>query len=132
DEAERLAGKIETELAATRAVAATVSSWRYAYLIWRDPWMAAGTDTFISAMIGEAGGRNVLEGRYPSLTLEDLLALAPDMVFLPSEPYPFAEAHLDELIGAGFGDGRLRLVDGEFLSWHGVRLLEGLPYLRTL
>jgi hypothetical protein len=51
---------------------------------------------------------------------------------MASEPFPFAEQHRQELLAEGFTPEQLRLVDGERLSWHGVRLLEGLPYLREV
>ena len=55
-----------------------------------------------------------------------------DRVLLASEPYPFAEAHRDVLLRHGFRADQLMLVDGELLSWHGVRLIEGLPYAARL
>jgi hypothetical protein len=49
---------------------------------------------------------------------------------LPTEPFPFRDEHATDL-----GDelsGRCRVVDGELLSWHGVRLESALPYLVEL
>ena len=51
------------------------ASRRYAYLIWRDPWMAVNNDTFIAAMLAEAGGVNALGDeaeRYPTVSLDRL------------------------------------------------------------
>lgn len=91
----------------------------FACLVWRRPWMAAGDDTYLSALMGELGGRNVLAGRYPELTLDELVAADPDTVLLPSEPYPFAERHLEHLEPLR---DRCRFVDGELLTWHGTRM----------
>ncbi len=106
--------------------------FRYAYLVWREPWMAAGDDTYIAALLGEAGGVNVLAGReerYPAVTVDELVAAAPDVVLLPSEPYPFTEEHAADL---GPLAPRARLVDGELLCWHGTRMAAGFPYLGEL
>jgi ABC-type Fe3+-hydroxamate transport system substrate-binding protein len=106
-------------------------SFPFTYLIWKDPWMAAGTDTFISALLGEAGGINECAGpeRFPAVTLEELAART-GLVLLSSEPFPFAERHAAALVDSGVARHRIRLVDGELLSWHGSRLRLGLPYLR--
>ena len=37
--------------------------------------------------------------RYPTVELADIAALAPDVVLVPSEPYAFTDAHVDELRG---------------------------------
>ena len=70
-----------------------------AYLIWKKPWMAAGTHTFIDDMLARAGLRNVFGGRdrYPRVTLEELRAQAPAVVLLSSEPFPFTGEHVAEL-----------------------------------
>jgi ABC-type Fe3+-hydroxamate transport system substrate-binding protein len=130
--AEELAAAIEREVALTRAFAETVPPWRFAYLVWREPWMAAGTETFISDLLEQAGGLNLFAGRYPEVHPQLVLACEPDLVLLPTEPYPFRESHRQELLDAGFRPEQVRLVDGEYLCWHGVRLIEGLPYLRSL
>lgn len=99
----------------------------FAYLIWQEPWMVAGEETFVSHLLGLAGGRNAFAGRYPAVTLDDLRPV--ECILLASEPFPFAQKQLEALVQAGIPRERLRLVDGERLSWHGVRLLHGLPYL---
>ena len=95
---------------------------RALYLIWRDPWMTVGGDTFVSDVMARAGLVNVAAGRdrYPTLADADLAALAPDVVLLSSEPYPFAERHVPEV--EALAGGRAALVDGEAFSWYGSRL----------
>ena len=111
---------------------------RYAYLIWRRPWMAINDQTFIAALLAEAGGVNVL-GAHPDryLTLAggaaELAAAQPEVVLLSSEPFPFQEKHADELAAeSGLPRARFVLVDGERCSWHGVRMAEALGYLADL
>lgn len=100
---------------------------RVAYFIWKDPWMVAGGDTFISAMLERFGFENVFRerSRYPAITLEDLQRTDCQLVLLSSEPYPFKATHF-----SAFPKHRVQLVDGEMFSWYGSRLL-GLPaYIR--
>lgn len=106
---------------------------RAAYLIWRDPYMAAGSGTFIHSMMDKAGFDNVFgfQSRYPEVKAEMLADTGPDVVLLSSEPYPFREKHLDE-IRAVCPNTRVMLVDGELFSWYGSRLLHTPDYFRQL
>ena len=105
----------------------------FTYLIWKDPWMAVGRDTFISSLLAEAGGINEVADadRFPVVTFEELRTRQ-GLLLLSSEPFPFAERHVAALVEAGISRERIHLVDGELLSWHGSRLRRGLPYLRGL
>jgi ABC-type Fe3+-hydroxamate transport system substrate-binding protein len=104
----------------------------YAYLIWREPWMSISDDTFVAALLSLPGGRNVFAGaseRYPAITLDELRLARPEVVFLSSEPFPFAERHAAELsANTGIPQNRIALVDGELLSWHGSRTPRGIDY----
>lgn len=105
---------------------------RVLYLIWKNPYMAAGTNTFIHSMIEKAGFNNAVDKvRYPILTHEDIEMIQPDCIFLSSEPYPFKAKHINELaiICPGIP---IKLVDGELFSWYGSRLLHSFDYFRAL
>lgn len=124
-----------TELTAARAeLHAVARPFTYAYLIWRGPWMSLSSDTFIAAMLAEAGGTNVFADhadRYPTVTAADLVAADPDVALLSSEPFPFKPAHASWLLAeTGWKPDRVRFVDGELCSWHGVRMAAGLRWLR--
>jgi len=99
---------------------------RALYLIWRGPWMGAARSTFIDDLLGRCGFTNVLSERglerYPELDDEGVRDLAPDVVLLSSEPFPFAAKHVPE-IAALLPDAEVRLVDGEAFSWFGSRLV---------
>ena len=63
---------------------------RVLYLMWRNPWMAAGRNTFIDYMLSHLGYENVVnETRYPELSDEEINTLKPDQILLSSEPFPF-------------------------------------------
>lgn len=104
---------------------------RVAYLIWKDPWMVAGADTFIDAMMTKLGLVNVFAqypGRYPEVSLSQLQDAAPDLVLLSSEPFSFGQEHVQalksQLVHAG-----VEWVDGQWFSWYGARLI---PTLKAL
>lgn len=103
------------------------------YLIWKDPFMSIGGDTYIHEMMKRANIENVCKNelRYPIIHDMTEKAKNADVILLSSEPYPFKERHLDEL-KALFLDKKIKLVDGEMFSWYGPRLLKSLPYLNEL
>jgi ABC-type Fe3+-hydroxamate transport system substrate-binding protein len=106
---------------------------RVAYVIWKDPWMVAGSQTFIDAMLQAGGFENAFADleRYPVVSLDELEARNCDRVFLSSEPYPFKETHVEGL-QERFGKNTVQLVDGELFSWYGTRLVHTPAYLESL
>jgi ABC-type Fe3+-hydroxamate transport system substrate-binding protein len=103
------------------------------YLIWRNPWMTVGSDTFIHAILSSIGLRNITttKRRYPKISEQEIKALNPDYVFLSSEPFPFREQHVKE-IQQILPRSKIQLVDGEMFSWYGSRLLQAPDYFNTL
>ena len=102
------------------------------YLIWNKPMMVAGLDTFIHEMLAQAGFENLIQGRrYPEISREELLDLNPDYLLLSSEPFPFKAKHFEEF-GEFLPNTKIRLVDGEFFSWYGSRLLQAKRYFELI
>jgi ABC-type Fe3+-hydroxamate transport system substrate-binding protein len=136
DAAERIARDIEERTESVRAGARGRESVPFAYLVWRKPWMSVNADTFASALLTQAGGRNVFAEkaeRYPEITLDELRAAGPRVVFLCTEPFPFQPKHVDELArGTGLAAGQFVVADGEYLSWHGSRTPDGIDYAAHL
>lgn len=134
-ESEKMNAEIRTSFDSLTHSLAGKPPLRALFVIWRKPYMAAGTNTFINAMLKQAGFLNALDhwpdNRYPKLDADDLHSLAPDLVFLSSEPYPFSSKHLPEFQEL-LPRSRVLTVDGEFFSWYGPRLLESARYFRTL
>jgi len=105
---------------------------KVAYLIWKDPYMVAGQDTFINDILCKIGLRNVIkQDRYPEIDINELVSLKPELIFLSSEPYPFKQKHIDEIKTAIPG-ATVMLVDGEIFSWYGSRLVKAVQYLFQL
>jgi ABC-type Fe3+-hydroxamate transport system substrate-binding protein len=107
-----------------------------ACLIWRDPWMAVGADTYISDLLGTFGLRNVFtrdDGRYPEVSLGTIAERGTDVIILPNEPYAFAEPdrkQIASLLAENGRKARVLIVDGSYLTWFGYRTMQGLRFLR--
>ena len=101
---------------------------KVAYLIWKDPYLFAGQDTFINDVLKKNGLTNVIElSRYPEMTLSELQTKNCELVFLSSEPYPFKAKHIEEIKSA-LPNVKVMLVDGEMFSWYGSRLVKAVQY----
>jgi len=107
-------------------------------MIWRDPWMAAGADSYASALLGRVGFTNVYNlsaGRYPETSLQTVFERNPDVIILPDEPYEFGEQDKQEVESFFSERGksiRVLLMDGSYLTWFGTRTLKGLRHLRQV
>jgi ABC-type Fe3+-hydroxamate transport system substrate-binding protein len=102
------------------------------YLIWKNPYMAAGNSTFIDHMLSLCGLINVVSTlRYPEINSSTITNLNPDVILLSSEPYPFKEKHISELQLLA-PTAQIKLVDGELFSWYGSRLLQAPEYFKQL
>jgi ABC-type Fe3+-hydroxamate transport system substrate-binding protein len=121
-------------------------------------WMVFNRHTYAHDLLALVGGQNIFadrerlypldadlgrsapaepgtrDTRYPRITLEELRAGDPQVILLPSEPFSFTEEHLRALADmlpdtAAVRDGRLHLVDGSLITWHGTRLGSALQEL---
>ena len=99
---------------------------RVLYLIWKNPLMTVGNDTFIHEIISKIGLKNCIEEtRYPTIDINKFKNI--EFVFLSSEPYPFNENDLKE-IQKDFPYSKIFLVDGTYFSWYGSRLSKSKEY----
>lgn len=103
------------------------------YFIWQKPLMVAGADTFIHDLLSRCGFHNGFAylSRYPQVSTADVRRAELDLIFLSSEPFPFAEKHRQQFQEA-FPGTAVKLVDGEMFSWFGSRLLKAVPYFNRL
>jgi ABC-type Fe3+-hydroxamate transport system substrate-binding protein len=96
----------------------------------------------LAADIGDAAAHEVddarVEGRdtrYPRITLAEVEAMQPHVILLPSEPFAFDERHRAEFLELDVPAaraGRVHLVDGSLLTWHGTRIAYALTELPAL
>ena len=92
-------------------------------LVWRRPWMTLAGDTYGSSVLALLGCFNVFTGqgvRYPTVELADAAGRSPDLVLLPTEPYPFKERHGAE-VAESLPGAEVVIVDGQDLFWWGIR-----------
>ena len=103
---------------------------KVAYFIWENPFMVAGNNTFINELLKLNRFNNIFNDldRYPIVKLEKLKEA--DYIFLSSEPYPFKEKHKDFF--KKYTNAKIVLVDGEYFSWYGSRLLKAFDYFAEL
>jgi ABC-type Fe3+-hydroxamate transport system substrate-binding protein len=95
---------------------------RAAIPVWRDPWMVVGSATFTGDVAARLGLDNVYgadPGRYPQVSLDDLVARRPGLIVLPDEPYAFGPDDGPEM----FTGHRVALVEGRCLTWYGPSLV---------
>ena len=95
------------------------------------------TPKALAERLAAAGMRTIAhdpENHYP--VIDDMAALLPqaDQILFASEPFSFGD-ELRRQFRADFAvrdSPRLRLVDGQMLSWYGSRAIRGLAYPRRL
>lgn len=125
--------QIETGFTALKLTSVSEKVLRVAYLIWKNPYMSVGGDTFIHDILQHCGCSNIFEDkkRYPATTIDEIRALHPHYVLLSSEPFPFKQKDINEL-QLQLPDCKIILVDGEMFSWYGSRLIQAAAYLAKL
>lgn len=126
--ASTMVSSIKQKSESLEKLVANSSKKRVAYFIWNKPLMVAGTGTFIDEMLKLNGFQNVFsEVRYPETSIAELKDKNIDVCLLSSEPFPFSEEHK-----ALFKDvaREIKIVDGEYFSWYGSRLLEAMDYFK--
>jgi ABC-type Fe3+-hydroxamate transport system substrate-binding protein len=73
--------------------------------------------------------------RYPRVSLDEIVAMQPEVVLLPDEPYVFTQADADEIARLDIPaakNGQIYLVEGSLLTWHGTRIAYALRDLPPL
>jgi ABC-type Fe3+-hydroxamate transport system substrate-binding protein len=125
-------------------------------------WMTANRETYLDDVLRICGGDNVFAGRdrryplaadldparqadapqpgrdtrYPRVTTAEVATAAPEVVLLPTEPFPFTEADTAEFSVypdlPAVRNGRLHVVDGSWLTWPGTRLALALAELPAI
>lgn len=160
DAARRL-DTLEHSLDWVRATSSDQANWSYFCPIWQqsddagDWWMTFNQDTYMSDLLGHLGGMNCFASRhrryplladlgfaaeepaldrdirYPRLNKAEIVAANPEVIILPSEPFPYQEKDIQLLSGI-FEQTRagqhqqIYTIDGSLLTWHGTRLGKAL------
>ncbi len=133
--AEQVAAHVEQRLQALRQRYQDAEPLDVFYQLWPDPMMTVGKNTLISRLVEICGGRNVFADSatdYPQISMENLMAAAPQAVVIPDEQSGESEAKFP---WAAWPDipavksGNLIHVNGDLLHRFSPRLLDGLEEL---
>ncbi len=98
--------------------------------LWRDPGMVVGSPTYTDDLLTRAGLANVLahlDGRYPTVSADDIDGAGADVVLLPDEPYVFTADDGPEAFATP-----TRLVSGRLLTWYGPAMVEAYAALAAI
>lgn len=98
-----------------------IPSTNAAYLVWKDPWIAAGGSTLIHDLMSRCGLQNIFTSysKYPRINHKQLEPAS--IILLSSEPFPFRETHVATM-QKQFPAKKIILIDGAIFSWYGSRL----------
>ena len=129
--------------------------------IWAEPLMTIHGDTFMSDALDLAGAQNVFadrarryplaadlgkatplpkekigerDTRYPRVTLEEVIARAPEIVLLPDEPHPFSKddaKRFEALDIPAAHAHKIVQMPGKDVCWYGAWSAEGIARLRA-
>jgi iron complex transport system substrate-binding protein len=124
-------------------------------------WMTFNRNTYIHDLLELMGGRNIFaererrqplaadlgqqppvqkpgsDLRYPRVTLAEIIEAQPQVILLPSEPFPYSESDIMDF-KVTFGDtpaaqnNRIIRVDGGYITWPGTRLGKAVSELGDL
>ncbi|HUR61367.1 MAG TPA: helical backbone metal receptor [Candidatus Thermoplasmatota archaeon] len=102
--------------------------------IWHAPWMTFDRTAYPSAMLAAVGLRNVFADhagpKYFQVADGEVAAAGAQWSLLPSEPFPFHRHPVDTSgLGPAGHPERVRVIDGEALTWFGARTAAGLREL---
>jgi len=131
----KLTRELADALAIARDVGTSLSAQTALYAIWKDTWMTVSRDTYVSAMLATVGWKTLpmqAEKRYPEVPPIDSVWRDAERIFLSSEPYSFGDEHISALRETMKLTQPIELIDGEMVSWYGLRAIVGLRYLADL
>ena len=124
-------------------------------------WMTFNQDTYCDSVLNSCGGVNIFhdrsrrypleaefkpeleqdpgqrDTRYPRVSAEEVVNLAPQLIMLPSEPYDFSDQSQQLIMDIlkdtpAVRDENVIRFDGRWLSWHGTMLAKALAELPVL
>jgi ABC-type hemin transport system substrate-binding protein len=125
--AERIARETE---AAVAGVGAGEARPRVLVLVWKQPLMVLGCESYGHDLLRVVGADNAAgeRPRYPEMSMDEIRAAKPGLILLPDEPYPFKEADAERFREVA----PARVVDGKLLWWYGPRMPGAIRELSAL
>ncbi|MDR3577349.1 MAG: helical backbone metal receptor [Anaerolineaceae bacterium] len=156
---------LETALDYARLAVSDVARVKYFCPIWEEEsaekrwWITFAAETYPNDLLSLFGGENVfkdrskldvpetfpveagkdlsqaISNRYPKVTLDEIFMAEPEVILLPSEPYPYSYQHAIDYRklflqkSAANSIRSVRWLDGSLIAWHGTRLARSLQEL---
>ncbi|MCB0377747.1 MAG: Fe3+-siderophores ABC transporter protein [Bdellovibrionales bacterium] len=102
------------------------------YVIWKNPWMAVGKNTYIGSVLSHLGLESWLydfEEKYPEIDLMDY-ADGKTLLLFSSEPYLFGKT--EEISEIAKLKAPSAIINGESFSWFGERSLSFLESTQSI
>lgn len=134
-DAKKWKDKIQFALDDFKHFVADIHVQKVAYLLWREPYIAAGKNSFINDMLQLNKFQNIYDNHseaYPEVEIRKMRIQGdPEIVFLAKEPCDFQEEHAFE-IGRVTHHAKTVFVENEFFSWYGTRLFKAFQYFKAL
>ncbi len=124
-------------------------------------WMTFNWDTYSHSVLRHCGGLNIFESRerqyplmadlgqeegedtgerdtrYPRILPHEIIEHDPEIVLIPSEPYEFSSADVNEIkeilaSTSAVRTGNVMQIDGRLVTWHGTRLAKAIAELPVI
>lgn len=134
-EAQKWIDKINFAIAEFKEFSKEYPIQKTAYFIWANPYMVAGSPTFINVLMALNKFENMYANqldRYPEINLQKMPEEGnPTLVLLSSEPFPFKEEQAIA-IQQVLPQVKIIFVDGEMFSWYGSRLVKAMNYFKKM
>ena len=128
-------GRREADILRARAESASRDTIdpppRVLFVVSTSPVIAVGNGTFLDELVRASGGKNAagrFAGRYPRLSVEDLLAASPDVIFVAAmtgvEGFSPSVSRWTEV--PAFRNGDVVTLDGDLVTRPGPRMVDAL------
>jgi iron complex transport system substrate-binding protein len=110
------------------------------YIVWHDPLMASGMNTFHDELIKKAGGTNIITDKgYPSINLETVIQVDPDVILAgvgmgegADAPLVFAQEEARLRNVSARQNNRVHGVDNDTCGRAGPRIIDALEQFARL
>lgn len=139
EQAALLSERVRCEISAAGSAVAETPRPRVYYDVWGDPPITVGSGSYLDSLVSVAGGENVfgdLPGSSPRVSLEAIVARAPDVVVWPRTGSSAEGTRPEERAGWKSIDavaaGDVRGVDGDLLHRLGPRIGEAARELAAV
>jgi ABC-type Fe3+-hydroxamate transport system substrate-binding protein len=136
DASEALENKIRNEYEENLRTFGGIRPVRTMILIWNQPYLTVNFDTYLSRLVEASGCFNVFHSdplREFPVEMEDMLDKNPELLLLPTEPFPFTKRHIAMFRKyRTFSRIRIELIDGALFFRFGPKTIEALKTLRLV